>query len=312
MSHGARRTSGNGRLADVAATPTFATTLEAIETQRVPCLRASAAADYWALTKPDVNFLIVLATGAGFYLGRPIGVEAFPLMRLMHTLVGTLLVASGAATLNQYVERRFDAQMRRTARRPLAAGRCAGALYLAAALNAWASILAILTVASYLGVYTPLKRKTPVCTLVGACSGATPPLIGWVAASGRLTVEAWILYGILFLWQVPHVMAIAWMYREDYDRAGYRVLPAGASRDGFMAWQSVLPAVALIPLTLMPTFLGDADRAYLIGPLLLGAGFVWYAAHLALRRSNASARRLLLASIVYLPALLILLMAESG
>jgi len=326
MSHGARRTSGKRRLADVAATPTFATTLEAIETQRVPRLRASAAADYWALTKPDVNFLIVLATGAGFYLGRPIGVEAFPLMRLMHTLVGTLLVASGAATLNQYVERRFDAQMRRTARRPLAAGRldpsavlrfgvaltCAGALYLAATLNAWASILAILTAASYLGVYTPLKRKTPLCTLAGACSGATPPLIGWAAASGRLTGEAWILYGILFLWQFPHVMAIAWMYREDYDRAGYRVLPAGASRDGFMAWQSVLPAVALIPLTLMPTFLGDADRAYLLGPLLLGVGFAWYAAHLALRKSNASARRLLLASIVYLPALLILLMAERG
>ena len=310
----------------MAATPAIAATVDAVVTERIARVRASTVVDYWALTKPDVNFLIVLASGAGFYLGCPIEVDPFPLMRLVHTLLGTLLVASGAATLNQYVERRFDAQMRRTARRPLAAGRldpsavlrfgvvltCVGALYLATALNILASSLAVVTMASYIAIYTPLKRKTPLCTLVGACSGAMPPLIGWAAASGRLSADAWILYGILFLWQFPHVMAIAWMYRDDYDRAGYLVLPAGEGRDGFMAWQSVLPAVALIPLSLMPTFLGDADRASLIAPLLLGAGFAGYAAHLALRRSNASARRLLLASIVYLPTLLILLMAERG
>src|SRR5262249_10768565 len=153
--------------------------------------------------------------------------------------LGTLLVASGAATLNQYVERHFDAQMRRTTRRPLAAGRLepsavlsfglglsfGGAIYLAAAVNALASLLAVLPFASYLAVYTPLKRKTPLCTLAGACSGAMPPLIGWAAASERVNAGAWPLYAILFLWQLPHFTAIAWMYREDYARAGYAVLP---------------------------------------------------------------------------------------
>ena len=309
----------------MAASRALATTASVVGARRTPVVRPWAAADYWALTKPEVNFLIVIATGAGFYLGCPIHVDAFPLMPFVHTLLGTLLVASGAATLNQYIERRFDAQMRRTARRPLAAGRLdpsaalrfgvvltfAGALYLAVALNSLASLLALFTVATYIGVYTPLKRKTPLCTLVGACSGAMPPLIGWAAASGRLSAEAWILCGILFLWQFPHVMAIAWMYREDYDRAGYLILPAVARRGRFMAWQSVLPAVALIPLSLMPTFLGDADRAYLIGAVLLSSGFAWYAAQLALRRSNAIARRLLFASIIYLPALLTLLMAQK-
>ncbi|HTP30464.1 MAG TPA: UbiA family prenyltransferase, partial [Anaeromyxobacteraceae bacterium] len=139
-----------------------------------------------------------------------------------------------------------------------------------------------------------------------ACAGAMPPLIGWAAASGRLGVEAWILYGILFLWQFPHFMAIAWMYRDDYERAGYLVLPTGASRGSFVVWQAVLPALALLPLSLMPTFLSGADRAYLIGAFLLGSGFAWYAAQLGFRRSNASARSLLFASIVYLPVLLTL------
>jgi len=310
----------------MAATPRIATAVSPVGARRIERVRSWTAADYWILTKPRVNFLIAVVTGAGFYLGGPTYVDAFPVMRLVHTVLATLLLASGAATLNQYLERRFDAQMRRTARRPLAAGRLhpaavlrfgvvltfAGALYLAAAVNTTASLLGVFTVASYLAVYTPLKRKTPLCTLLGAVSGAMPPLIGCAAASGRLCAEAWILYGILFLWQFPHFMAIAWMYREDYHRAGYLVLPAGASRDRFVMWQSVLPALALIPLSLMPAFLGDADRAYLVGALLLGSGFAWYAAQLALRRSNASARRLLLASIFYLPALLMLWMVDAA
>jgi heme o synthase len=308
----------------MAATPRIATAVSTVGVQRIEGVRPWTAADYWILTKPRVNFLIVVVTGAGFYLGGPTYVDGLPVMRLVHTLLATLLLASGAATLNQYLERRFDAQMRRTARRPLAAGRLqpvavfrfgvvltfTGALYLAAAANTLASLLGILTVASYLAVYTPLKRKTPLCTLLGAFSGAMPPLIGCAAASGRLCAEAWTLYAILFLWQFPHFMAIAWMYREDYGRAGYLVLPPGASRDRFVAWQSVLPTVALIPLSLLPTFLGAADRAYLIGALLLSSGFAWYAIQLSLRRSNASARRLLLASIFYLPALLVLWMLE--
>ena len=310
-------------MAEMAETSLITTSPSALGAQRIPSVRRWTAADYWRLTKPRVNFLIVVATGAGFYLGCPVYLDAFPVTRLVHTVLGTLLLASGAATLNQYVERRFDAQMRRTARRPLAASRLdpaaalrfgvvlalGGALYLAAAVNVFASLLGVFTVVSYLAVYTPLKRKTPLCTLLGAFSGAMPPLIGCAAASGRLSAEAWTLYGILFLWQFPHFMAIAWMYREDYARAGYLVLPAGASRDRFVAWQSVLPAVALIPLSLMPTLLGTADRAYGVGAVLLGSGFAWCATRLALRRSNASARRLLLASIFYLPALLMLLMA---
>jgi protoheme IX farnesyltransferase len=309
----------------MAANPPITTAVSAVGAQRIPRLRPGIAADYWISTKPRVNFLIALATGAGFFLGCPTDADAFPVMRLVHTVLATVLLASGAAALNQVIERDFDAQMRRTARRPVAAGRLdsaaarrfgavltlAGALYLAAAVNTLASLLGVLTVASYLGVYTPLKRKTPLCTLLGAFSGAMPPLIGAAAASGRLGAGAWTLYAILFLWQFPHFMAIAWMYREDYQRAGYQVLPPGAGRDRFVAWQSALPAVALIPLSLLPTFLGAADRAYLGGALLLSSGFAWYATQLALRKSNASARRLLLASIFYLPALMVVWMVDT-
>ncbi len=218
--------------------------------------RSTLLADYWALTKPEVNFLILITTGVGFYLGC--GSEARPLsfLRLFNTLLGTLLVASGTGTLNQYIEREFDAQMRRTARRPAAAGRlkpsavlvfgialaAAGSMYLAAAVNPLASALAVLTLLTYLFVYTPLKQKTPLCVLVGAFPGAMPPLIGWAAASGQLNVEAGILYAILFLWQFPHFMAIAWMYREDYDRAGYLVLPKGNVRVPFVILWNSIPA----------------------------------------------------------------------
>jgi heme o synthase len=213
----------------------------------------AAVADYWALTKPEVNFLIAIATFAGFDLGYPSRSGHFPFLLLIHTLLGTLLVASGTGTLNQYIERRFDAQMRRTARRPLASGRmkassalwfgvflsAAGAAYLAAAANALASLLAVLTLVSYLFLYTPLKRKTPLCTLVGALPGATPPLIGYAAATGSLSMDAWVLYVVLFLWQFPHFMAIAWMYREDYDRAGYFVLPPAQPKATFVTLQTI-------------------------------------------------------------------------
>src|ERR1700758_4994209 len=211
--------------------------------------------DYWALTKPEVNFLILITTFAGFYLGCANAGREFSFLGLFNTLLGTLLVASGTATLNQYIERKFDAQMRRTSRRPLAAGRLepsavlafgvllsvAGCIYLAVAESVLASLLALLTLLSYLFLYTPLKRRTPLCVLVGAFPGAMPPLIGWAAASGRLNAEAWLLYAILFLWQFPHFMAIAWMYREDYARAGYEVLPHGREKALFMGWQTALP-----------------------------------------------------------------------
>src|SRR5712691_11524874 len=220
--------------------------------------RFSAVGDYWTLTKPEVNFLVVVSTLVGFYLGSP---GRLDWLLLVHTLLGTLLVASGPATLNQFMEREADSRMRRTAMRPLPAGRlspskafwfgmmlsAAGAIYLWRLVNGLASVLAVLTLATYLLVYTPLKRRTPLCTLVGAFPGAVPPLIGWAAASGGLSAGAWALFGIVFLWQFPHFMSIAWMYREDYERAGYLVLPLGEQRTSFLAWQSILPSLALVP-----------------------------------------------------------------
>src|SRR5579862_8839068 len=244
----------------------------------------STVPDFLALTKPEVNFLIVIATFTGFYLGYPGDLQSFPVERMLNTLFGTLLVASGTGTLNQYLEHRFDARMRRTSRRPIAAGRLSartgawfgislsilGSVYLLSTVNALSSSLAVFTAATYLLIYTPLKRKTPLCTLVGAVPGAMPPLIGWAAASGRLSLHALTLYAILFLWQFPHFMAIAWMYREDYARAGYLVLPANHDvRTRVVTLQTVLPLLALVPLSLLPSLMGEA-KFYWIGALLLG------------------------------------------
>jgi protoheme IX farnesyltransferase len=281
--------------------------------------------DYWALTKPEVNFLILVTTFAGFYLASKPGSDGFRILPALHTLLGTLLVASGTGTLNQYLERVFDAQMRRTARRPLASGRIesspalwfgislslAGAVYLAVAVNVPASLLAVITLLTYLFLYTPLKRKTPLSTLIGAFPGAVPPLIGWAAARGRLDAEAWVLYAMVFLWQFPHFMAIAWMYREDYARAGYLVLPLDERRDCFVIWQSAGVSLFLIPLTLVPTIIGESSLVYSVGALILGAFFFFCSARFASRRSNVAARQLLAASIVYLPALFVLMMLNK-
>ncbi len=272
--------------------------------------------DYWALTKPEVNFLILITTGVGFYLGC--GNEARPLsvVSLFNTLFGTLLVASGTGTLNQYIERDFDAQMRRTAQRPAAARRlkpqavlifgialvAVGSVYLTVTINGLASMLAVLTLLTYLFLYTPLKRKTPLCVLVGAFPGAMPPLIGWAAASGRLNSEAWTLYAILFLWQFPHFMAIAWMYREDYDRAGYLVLPKGNARSSVVTLQTLLPLVALVAISIVQSPTRHAAIFFCAGALL-GLGFLYFGLEFVLRRSRPAARRLLVASIVYLPLL---------
>jgi protoheme IX farnesyltransferase len=285
----------------------------------------AALGDYWALTKPEVNFLILVTTFAGFYLASNSSSGGFRILPAVHTLLGTLLVASGTGTLNQYIERVFDAQMRRTARRPLASGRIesshalwfgislsvTGTAYLALAVNVLTSLLALGTLLTYLFLYTPLKRKTPLCTLIGAFPGAVPPLIGWAAARGRLDPEAWVLYAMVFLWQFPHFMAIAWMYREDYARAGYLVLPSDARRDRFVVWQSVVVSLALIPLSLIPGFTGASGLVYAAGALMLGSIFFYYSARFAFHRSNVAARQLLAASIVYLPAVFILMMLDK-
>jgi len=280
---------------------------------------------YWSLTKPEVNFLIAVTTAAGFWMGATASFAHFPWKSLLHTLAGTVLVASGAAALNQLIELRFDAQMRRTARRPLVSRRIEpshalwfgislsiiGALYLAVTTNALASLLSILTLLGYLFLYTPLKRKTPLCTLIGALPGAAPPLIGWAAARGCLDTNAWVLFAIVFLWQFPHFMAIAWMYREDYARAGYFVLPATVARERFVAWQSSLPAMVLFAVALVPAIRGESGIVYLASALVLGIAFLCYSVRFAFRMAVSSARQLLFASILYLPVLFALLALDK-
>ena len=278
---------------------------------------------YWELTKPEINFLIAITTAAGFWMGAPAALPHFPWMPFLHTLLGTALVASGAATLNQLIELPYDVQMRRTARRPLVSGRIApcqafwfgvllsvfGVVYLAVSTNALACLLAAITLLSYLFLYTPLKRITPLCTLVGAIPGAAPPLIGWAAARGHLDPAAWVLFAIVFLWQFPHFMSIAWMYREDYGRAGYLVLPASKLKERFVAWQSLLPPLCL--LAIVPGVRGHSSIVYFAGAFVVGGVFLYYSARFALQRSVASARRLLFVSILYLPVVFVLLTLDK-
>jgi protoheme IX farnesyltransferase len=275
--------------------------------------------DYLTLTKPEVNLLILMTTSAGFYLGSH---GPFHWAGLINTLIGTLLVASGTATLNQWMERVWDGQMRRTAKRPLPSGRISsgealflglamsvvGGLYLALSVNFLSALLAISTLLSYLLIYTPLKRKTPLCTLLGAFPGAMPTLIGWAGASASINSEAWYLFAILFLWQFPHFLAIALMYREDYARAGYKMLPDFDADSRFTRAEIVGFTVLLIVATMVPI----VDRAGLIywaGMILSGAFMMYYTLRLAQSASRVMASRVLHASVLYLPIVLGLMIA---
>ena len=283
--------------------------------------RRGAWADYLELSKPEVTSLILAAAAVGFYAGSP---GALRWVALLHTLAGTLLLASGTAALNQFWERDLDARMHRTARRPLASGRMAprrallfgavtilcGFAWLAAATNWLAAALGLLTSVTYLLFYTPLKRRSTLCTTVGAFPGAVPPLIGWAAAAGDLTVGAWILYAILFLWQFPHFMAIAWLYREDYGRAGIVMLPVVEPDGRSTAWQVLAASAALVPVSLALTAVGLAGPVYFAGALLLGIGFLYGGYRLARARTLLEARRLLHASVIYLPLLYGLLLID--
>jgi protoheme IX farnesyltransferase len=292
--------------------------------QRHSFAESTSWVDYLAITKPDVNVLILLTTATGFCLGSAAGFSGTVWLLLLQTFVGTVLVASGAAALNQWMERHFDARMRRTARRPIAAGRLdpfrallfgvclslAGTAYLALAVNPVTSLLAVITLSSYLLLYTPFKRITPLCTLIGAFPGAMPPLIGWAAARGRLDPEAWVLFAIVFCWQFPHFMAIAWMYRDDYERAGYRVLARGPARARWVMLQTLAPVLALLPLSLLP-LAGQSAMLHQLGVFFIGIVFACYALCFAIQRSGSSARQLLTASILYLPAQLALMLMMS-
>lgn len=280
---------------------------------------ASKLGDYYALTKPEVNLLILMTTSAGYYLGSdgPLHVA-----RLVITLLGTLLVASGTATLNQLMERYHDAQMRRTARRPLVSGRLsgkeafwfgmalsvAGGGLLAACVNAVSALLAIGTLLGYLLIYTPLKRKTPLCTLLGAVPGAMPTLIGWAAASGGIGRNAWLLFGVLFLWQFPHFLAIALLYREDYAGAGFRMLPRFDADGRFTKAEIVLFTLVLVLVTLLP-LAGRHGAVYSLIMFAAGAFFIYHTVKLAGSGSRVLASRVVHASVIYLPVVLGTMMA---
>jgi heme o synthase len=276
--------------------------------------------DYYTLTKPEVNLLILMTTSAGYYLASR---GPLRIVGMINTLLGTLLVASGTATLNQWMERVWDGKMRRTASRPLPSGRLsgrdalvfgillslAGALYLLLVVNALAALLAVSTLLSYLLVYTPLKRKTPLCTLLGAFPGAMPTLIGWAGASAKIDRQAWILFGILFLWQFPHFLAIALMYRDDYGRAGYHMLPDFDRETRFTRLEIVAFTVVLVAATMLP--LGRASLLYWAGMSAAGAFLLYHAGKLAASSSTVRASRLLHASILYLPAVLVIMVAAK-
>jgi heme o synthase len=278
-------------------------------------------ADLVMLAKPRLNLLVVLTTTAGYYMAAG---SLSQVAVLLHTIMGTALVAAGASALNQLFERQVDARMSRTRLRPLPDGRMqpgeaawvavllssAGLLQLAFGANPLAAGLALATLLVYAFVYTPLKRQTPLATVVGAVPGALPPLIGWAAARHSLTAEAWVLFGIVFLWQMPHFLAIAWMYRQDYEQAGLPLLPVIEPDGRSTGRQSVLYAAALLPVSLAPVLLGLAGGLYFTGAMLLGIGFLTFALTFACRRHVADARRLFLASLIYLPLLWALMIAD--
>jgi protoheme IX farnesyltransferase len=274
------------------------------------------------LLKPRLTALVLMTTLVGFYLGYP-GKMDYLLM--LHTLLGTALVAGGAAALNQLLEREYDAKMRRTANRPLPSGRLqpksvliygttlvtAGLIYLALAVNLLTGALGAVTMAGYLFVYTPLKRVTWLNTAVGAIPGALPPLMGWTAARGEVTLEGWSLFAILCFWQLPHFLAIVWMYREDYARAGFVMLPM-VDPDGHRTGrQAVSYTLGLLPVSLFPYLLKMAGQVYLFGALALGVVFLVCAVQFSRRLTLAGARRLFLVSILYLPLLLSLLVLDK-
>jgi heme o synthase len=288
----------------------------------IPLEPSARWTDFLELTKPRITTMVVLTTATGFLLTAP---RPIAWVVLIHALLGTALVASGASTLNQVIERRTDARMRRTANRPLPAGRLQtetallfgvtvsllGISYLAFLVNVLTAVVGAATLVLYVCVYTPMKRYSSLSTLVGAVPGAMPPMMGCTAASGVLGAEAWILFAILFFWQMPHFLAIAWLYRSDYERGGFPLLALGHLPGIRTARQMVLYSAALIPVSLLPTVLGFTGLTYFIGAAILGLVFLAYSFGFGLSQDAPAARRLLLASVVYLPVVLLLMVADT-
>lgn len=282
----------------------------------------SQLSDYYELTKPGVTFMVLVSTLAGFYLGSQ---NPFDLILLFNTLLGTSLVAGGTNALNQLIEREIDARMKRTQKRPLPDGRLqpgqaqvfgtvislGGILYLCIAVNLLTGLLAALTLGIYVFIYTPMKRKTSLSTIIGAVPGAVPPMGGWAAARGEIGIEAWVLFAILFFWQIPHFLAIAWVYRADYARGNFPVLPVIDGNGTYTSMHIIVNCLALLLVSLLPTLLGLTGSIYFVGALLLGLGFLTSGVRVALFKSNFCARRLLHASIIYLPLLLFLMSIDK-
>ena len=292
-----------------------------IDDAKVLGLREKAAA-YVELTKPRIAILLVLTAAAGFYLGTS---GPFDPILFANFIIATTLLAFGVATLNQYWERDLDGLMERTATRPLPTGRvtptealvfgivqCVIAeAYLLLAVNTITALLGLIVIVGYVLVYTPLKTRTTASTAIGALPGALPPLMGWTAATGEITLAAWALFTIQFLWQFPHFMAIAWMYRTDYAKAGILMLPVVEPEGRLTGRQIVMFAIMLLPVSLAPYFLGLSGLIFVIGAAILGIWFLWVSIQAALAKTDKKARVVLLVSVIYLPVLFILMVADK-
>jgi len=282
----------------------------------------SALADLYELTKPGITRLVLVTTAVGFYLGSS---GSLDWVLLVNVLLGTGLLAAGTNALNQWAERGVDAEMKRTRGRPLPAGRLrsstalvfsvgisvAGTVYLALLVNLLTSFLGAAALLIYIFAYTPLKRRSWWCTVVGAVPGAIPPMMGWTAVAGSLDVLAWVLFGIVFLWQMPHFFAIGWIYRLDYARAGFPMLPVVDPEGVRTSRQIVLYTLALLMVSLLTSVLGLTGALYFFGALTLGLAFLGLGMMLAVTRTGAHARRLFLGSVLYLPVLLILMVVDK-
>jgi protoheme IX farnesyltransferase len=291
-----------------------------IQATKVIGLREKLAA-FLELTKPRIAFMLVLTSAAGFYLGST---GDFNFVLFINSIVGITLLAFGVATLNQFIERRTDALMERTAKRPLVIGSVSAAealvfgvllcvvaeIYLAFLVNPLTAFLGVIVIVGYVFLYTPLKTRTSASTAIGALPGALPPLMGWTSAADQITLGAWILFAILFLWQFPHFLAIAWMYRAEYAKAGIKMLPVVEPAGKITARQIVIFTVLLLPVSIMPYVFGVSGVIYLVGACLLGIWFLWASIQAARAKSNEKARTLLLVSVLYLPVLFALMVLD--
>jgi protoheme IX farnesyltransferase len=280
-----------------------------------------AARDLWEMTKPGITLMVVLTAGLGFLLAER---STFPFLLLVHTLLGTGLISAGGSVLNHVLERDTDALMQRTANRPLPAGRMdpdvallfgvvlsvLGLADLALGVNLLTALLGAAALAGYVFVYTPLKRVSSFATVIGAIPGAIPPMMGWCAVRNQLDLAAWVLFGILFFWQLPHFLAIAWLCREDYARGGFPMLPVLDPEGSRTGRQAILYGAALVPISLLPSLLGLMGTVYFVGALAFGLIYLGFSFGFAASRSNPGARRLMLASLLYFPALLLIMLLD--